>query len=321
MSRLLDWLYLNLDSAKASIDRGVAVRIQNVADYFWQGTSQEYWDLSDFPNCTPPWRNFFTRWQLPAFANSEGTIKSFGETAGRDVVTFVNAFELNKPEHNARWYLDLSTYVMDPVPHDHNIIVACHQSHFATADGAAIIADELNPATRATVDRLHEIARLPPLTYATGSINTLISAIHTETGEMERITQLHEAAESWANALTTYNKITLLAISFCHCRKQVEVVREPTPDKLLKKQRKTGRHAPVASWHSLKIGPIQKILTEVRKSKGGISLQQALHLVRGHFKTYTEAKPLLGRAVGTFFWHQQLRGSKEAGTRDKDYEV
>lgn len=47
----------------------------------------------------------------------------------------------------------------------------------------------------------------------------------------------------------------------------------------------------------------------------------AHHLVRGHFKTYTADAPLLGRAVGTYWWGWQARGSKKNGIVVSDYEV
>lgn len=47
----------------------------------------------------------------------------------------------------------------------------------------------------------------------------------------------------------------------------------------------------------------------------------ALHWVRGHFKTFTAEKPLLGRATGTFWWTPHLAGSKEAGVVVKDYKI
>lgn len=45
------------------------------------------------------------------------------------------------------------------------------------------------------------------------------------------------------------------------------------------------------------------------------------HLVRGHFKTYTKEAPLLGRAVGRFWWSPVARGNAERGAILKDYSV
>ena len=45
------------------------------------------------------------------------------------------------------------------------------------------------------------------------------------------------------------------------------------------------------------------------------------HLCRGHFKTFTQDKPLFGKYSGTFWWNPQSRGNKELGEVEKDYEV
>ena len=49
--------------------------------------------------------------------------------------------------------------------------------------------------------------------------------------------------------------------------------------------------------------------------------ERALHLCRGHFKTYTEDAPLLGKHTGTFWWQPSVRGKKENGTITKDYAI
>ena len=47
----------------------------------------------------------------------------------------------------------------------------------------------------------------------------------------------------------------------------------------------------------------------------------ALHRVRGHFKTFTKDRPLLGKHVGTYWWGWQVRGSAKHGTVVSDYEL
>jgi hypothetical protein len=47
----------------------------------------------------------------------------------------------------------------------------------------------------------------------------------------------------------------------------------------------------------------------------------ALHRVRGHFKTYTAEAPLMGRAVGTFWWSWNVRGHQEHGEVIADYKL
>lgn len=45
----------------------------------------------------------------------------------------------------------------------------------------------------------------------------------------------------------------------------------------------------------------------------------ALHRVRGHFKTFTAEKPLMGKHVGTYWWGWQVRGNAEKGMVVSDY--
>lgn len=43
------------------------------------------------------------------------------------------------------------------------------------------------------------------------------------------------------------------------------------------------------------------------------------HLARGHFKTFREHAPLLGKHVGTYWWGWQLRGQEGSGVIEKTY--
>lgn len=45
------------------------------------------------------------------------------------------------------------------------------------------------------------------------------------------------------------------------------------------------------------------------------------HLARGHFKTFTEDAPLLGKHVGTYWWGWQVRGQDGEGVIEKTYKL
>lgn len=47
----------------------------------------------------------------------------------------------------------------------------------------------------------------------------------------------------------------------------------------------------------------------------------SLHSVRGHFKTFTAEKPLLGQHIGTYWWGWQVRGNAEKGMVVSDYSL
>lgn len=45
------------------------------------------------------------------------------------------------------------------------------------------------------------------------------------------------------------------------------------------------------------------------------------HMVRGHFKTYTDEFPLMGRHTGTYWWGHHVRGDAKHGIAVTDYRV
>ena len=72
------------------------------------------------------------------------------------------------------------------------------------------------------------------------------------------------------------------------------------------------------SFHELLIGTPQS------KSAGKMepsTAENRAHLARGHFKTFTEDAPLLGRHVGTYWWGWQVRGDAEKGNVTKSYRL
>jgi hypothetical protein len=110
----------------------------------------------------------------------------------------------------------------------------------------------------------------------------------------------------------------LFAISLMHC-KNVDVKLVDPPERLSRKhERRHGR--PLISYYVLDIKPMRRILDSEgdAQTKG---LAHALHICRGHFKTYTEDAPLFGKQVGTYWWAAQARGKAEEGVIEKDYRI
>lgn len=110
--------------------------------------------------------------------------------------------------------------------------------------------------------------------------------------------------------------VVLFAIKLYNCRNvDVSIVQE-YDDKLVKKRAKIGRPY-VKRIYSLQIGPI----SIGNRHLGGTSGSKSFHVCRGHFKTFTDDKPLFGRVVGTFWWPAQVRGSKRLGEVEKEYKL
>lgn len=108
--------------------------------------------------------------------------------------------------------------------------------------------------------------------------------------------------------------VPMLAISFMHCSnvRLDEVERQP-------RGRKRGPKPPARRHTVIRLpSTIRKGQRPTRDALGAV---QPLHLVRGHFKTFTEEAPLFGSRVGTYWWNPATRGSSDAGQVDHTYEV
>lgn len=111
-----------------------------------------------------------------------------------------------------------------------------------------------------------------------------------------------------------------LALTFMHC-KGVELVDNVPPEPLQKKHLKKHRDArPLVTYKTILIQPATRVL----KEEGNIDqdgMAMALHICRGHFKHFTEVRPLFGKLSGTFWWPSHIRGSENAGVAIRDYKV
>lgn len=127
-----------------------------------------------------------------------------------------------------------------------------------------------------------------------------------------------EFIKEWGDLIAQFMFPVLLGISFMHC-KNVEVRNVVPPEKLSRKHRKVHGYE-LVRYHVLDIQPIRRILDRYRKGTRD-DLRRALHICRGHFKTFTPDAPLFGQYVGMYWWEPQVRGLKEHGIVLKDYRV
>jgi len=117
---------------------------------------------------------------------------------------------------------------------------------------------------------------------------------------------------------SAYLQVPLLAISFLHC-KNVAVSDVVPPPKLARAQEKK-YGVPKVTYKVLDIKPMRRVLDDEGGMARGRSTQQALHIVRGHFKTFDE-HPLFGKHRGMFWWPMTARGAAEGGITAKSYRV
>ncbi len=101
-----------------------------------------------------------------------------------------------------------------------------------------------------------------------------------------------------------------------NCR-NIETLDHEPPAKLNKSRKKKGK-CPIFTYKTLVIKPTSK----KQKEQEALGLwENRIHLCRGHFKEYTEDKPLFGKYVGRYWWQPSVRGQNKKGVVIKDYKL
>lgn len=122
--------------------------------------------------------------------------------------------------------------------------------------------------------------------------------------------------ESFSTMIRSICFTYLYTISFFHC-KNVEtspVIRSPELQHAINK--KSIFHVP--TFHIIEVHKyMERHYTESNENKNSGTV--AAHLVRGHFKRYTEEAPLMGKHSGVYFWSQHVSG--QGPIKINDYRV
>lgn len=251
----------------------VPIIADNVMEYYFAGTDQEYWDYREhFPNMAPPFERFWIEMSKPSKLNSE----KYGE------------FPTEGFPNRLGWYFE--AYGGGPWDVITMPVVEVEKGHI------------VGPLLQAwfKVDKEGLIAAQPKLSHVPQRI-------------------IDPMDQVWLNSLASLAKPAWLAVCFMHCR-NVEKVKEGAAAEKLNKAHKKRYGAPLHRFYTLKIGVMQRILEKEGRANE-IGVPMALHVCRGHFKEFTEDKPLFGKHVGRYWWPMHVRGKADAGSVDKQYKV
>lgn len=116
--------------------------------------------------------------------------------------------------------------------------------------------------------------------------------------------------------------IALMAINFMHCR-NVELVDHIAAPAAHPRKKHLKVKEPSVVYKTIVIKPMSAVQVSETSSVGneGETIPRSAHIVRGHFATYSQDKPLLGKHVGMFWRPAHVRGSQDAGEIVKDYRI
>lgn len=128
----------------------------------------------------------------------------------------------------------------------------------------------------------------------------------------------------WWSVLDTRTCVVLFALTLMNCKNISYVPHDPNKG-VSQRKKGSGKKFKRAyiKYEILEIQPMKERNTNRTKSENRTEAEsnQRLHTVRGHFKTYTEERPLFGRLTGTYWWGDCIKGNAEMGMIEKDYNL
>lgn len=254
-----------------ALDDLPVIQIDNVAEYYFTSSGQEYWDLTlHFPNLAPPFPMAWFEHKMPKVIHSDQCGDSHVENyapRGRVGVLMLAAdrahIQATEIPGNFKWLLNFEIYV--DYGNGEAVGPNCSIQLCVDADGKIIDA----PQARS---------------YALSEANKIIESF---------ITWIHPV---------------LLSISFMHC-KNVTILDEPVIKPLAKKFHKRTGIWP-ARTKVLQIEPLKAILRHEGGSHE-VGLAKAVHICRGHFRDYREGRGLFGKYHQLVWQPAIVRGGKK----------
>jgi hypothetical protein len=125
----------------------------------------------------------------------------------------------------------------------------------------------------------------------------------------------------WSHAIVA--DVMLLALSFLNCKNvSLEAVTPGAPGQTPEQKRRNIWPKAEHEYHTIRINPLRTVQVRQTQASDSAERHNRLHIVRGHFHTYTEDKPLFGRPglFGQFWIPAHAKGS-DSGHIESDYEI
>lgn len=339
------------DDLKA-ISCAVSIEASNVAEFFYSTSSKEEWIYQDDFHCfTLPFQSVFIEMRRPSRINSEGEIHSssglpdqwgwlFSSTLAQD-----RASEFNEGREERIQGLVRSMDSIWPKCNHHVVQEAIQK---AVSDGpsglngfpifernmafmymqyAALTRIEgavlLDDGTKWFVDG-KLFLRYGDSVATTGGCSYRVSesGLLMDQAPVWQVLGGHCLTESELNSgveiVSLLSQAAFMGLSFMGC-KNVST-EEHAPDAKLNRARAKAGLKPLLRYHTINIEPMKRVL----RTEGDIEangLKKALHICRGHFRRYTEEKPLFGHTSGLVWTPSHVRGSAKEGVVVSDYKV
>lgn len=130
------------------------------------------------------------------------------------------------------------------------------------------------------------------------------------------VSHLGGGAEAKTATLTNMGWDALSAIGWLNCKNVSTTEHDRSTN--VKRRSPSKNKATSLSFHTINLPGSP---SEHGNGVGQTTGNTALHMARGHFKTFTAEAPLMGKHVGTYWWGWQVRGNPQRGATITDYKI
>lgn len=280
---------------QAAVARATHIVADNASRYFFENPKVDYVWKEDFPNVAPPFDLFLVEMVKPRAV-------VFGK---RVEVASVSCPELFGFLFHAQDARDRSIPVgLETGRRASGITTAINPDARWFVTATPIFVDKDRPAFISTV-----------LYFAVSASGAMLHHPSTiQTG----LTLPEHILKAFADEICTILLPSAFTICLMNCKNtSVEpVARDPD----VNRERQKAGLKPFLRYHTISIEPL-KSDSAVAGSMNPAGVRRALHIARGHFATYTAARPLFGKYAGTFWVPSHVRGTAKQGVVISDYRV
>lgn len=286
----------------------------NVAEYFFSGSDQDYWEWArDFPCVAPPFETMWMEYGPPSGIRADGTYRQYGNDERALQPSFGALIHSVRTEEFGERQ---RRHAKDPL--------------WSLPGAFARYADLLDESGMDLPDGWILEVRVFQKVWGVGVglyppvlMLRLNAAGIPLDGPGSIVPFARELGKEQSDLLSKMSSGAFLpiafAISLMHCKnvRTGEKTDDRTP---AEKARDLRAGIPELKFKTLEIEPMRRVLaTEGNISQNG--LKKALHICRGHFSEYSEERPLFGKYAGRFWIPSHVRGTTESGQVIKDYRI
>lgn len=302
MALFLDELKEERPDYAEKVKNSFILDVQNVADYITANPeSGKTWSFADFPKVVPPFPDMWLEYRI----KSDNYIARIG--------CRIESIDLRGETPDTRRkvaeYMSLSPIEAEL------LLNLSDEPHYRWLCRSALF-------KRAFDGQIHYIGDEAWLVGNSGEITNPKNQIKyfLERDLCEKAEKLDGTSpETIKDLVKAANFVTFLALTFSHC-KNCSTKELPSPSPKLQKARISKGKLPLTSRaHVIVIDPMRKAIKSATGSDHYVQSSVALHIVRGHFRTYEE-NPLFGKYKGTFWVPMHTSGTHGEALKN-DYKV